>query len=481
MARFSFLVSLLAFSLFISCAFAAQTPLEKFLNDSFEPDQNVAASQLIGSDCNCLLITADEIETYVVDSSGKPVYDAARIEAMLVGDLKNRSGFEERKYSAENFAEMAAAAKRKDEAQCMLLTGTDMHDCSDKPSCILACKSNPNCDILLYSDGFWEAILEWTDDRKGFEAALVEFDMGSELVTEDPSRIDAKMLVLDDLFGHASDMAQSTLFLTKDDAGCSGKNATKRCYEYCAKTDYSVARIGEQRQNLAALKSLVLQIALQGDRAAAIVNRSRENDAYEAAKGKKHEEFMLRALNEMRKLNESDAEMQAKVNDSIASGQVAQLYALSLQIDILADAGFHRKAAQKEIEFGRKLNETKDRMENNLNQLLAINRRADALGEKIGNATWVLGSATATEYIATVEAVRTSLGKPTTIMKISEAGAQMDGIEANLSSVMLEKASQGGAQVPATQDSGLPIVPIAIGGLVLFVGAAFFFMRKRRV
>jgi len=468
--------AMLALLVLSSCVFPVQTPLQKFVNDTFEPDQSVETGALYFSGGNFVLVSADNAETYVVDTaSGKALYDAAQIEAILVSDLKDKRGFEAKRNSSISLAREANLAKNLTEAQCMLLTGTAMHECFDRDSCIFACKSNPNCDILLYSDGFWEAILGWSKSRKGFDSALSEFDLEIEKVAESSGNVDTKLAVLEDLIGHSGNMTKSAIFLNRTDEGCSGKNMTRRCYEYCKKVDYSSARLGAERQNLLALKAIVVDLSLQGGRAAAIVSKGSRNDAYLSTRGREYETFRMAMANDIRKLNASNSELQEKMNDTSIAPKIAELENLSNQINALADEELYRKAMAKKPEFENMSREIKNRINDELGQYGALASKMGLFSEKVQNATWILGNATAGQYLADVGRIKNSLGMPTTLANVKNATAEMKALEEKLASDMIDKAAKPAAaqqQIPQK----LPCLPAFA---VLFV-AAFACGRKRK-
>ena len=128
---------------FLPLASAAQTPLEEFLNTTFEPDQSVTTQPLLASG-NYLLVSANGTETYVLDAAtAKIVSDLSTLSAILSEDAKNRSGYEEKLASAKAFEALVNAAKDTAEKKCMQYTGTDMHDCYDKQTCTVACFAVP--------------------------------------------------------------------------------------------------------------------------------------------------------------------------------------------------------------------------------------------------------------------------------------------------------------------------------------------------
>src|SRR3989344_3221833 len=115
-------VFLLLLSLLLPLSSAAQSPLEKFLNASFEPGQALGMANL--STPGYLVISADGRETYVFDmQAGKTLSDRAAIEGLLVSDTKSRTGFGAKLSYALGFAQNASAAKDYEEKKCMRYAG----------------------------------------------------------------------------------------------------------------------------------------------------------------------------------------------------------------------------------------------------------------------------------------------------------------------------------------------------------------------
>lgn len=434
--------AILALLLLSSFAFPLQTPLEKFMNDTFEPDEDLKIENLSYFSGNYVLIRVGGEERYVVDSySGKAVYDEKQLESILIHDLKNASGFDAKVNSSVLLATEVNTAKRSVEAQCMLLTGTDMHDCFDRDSCILACKSNPNCDILLYSDGFWEAILAWTDHRKKFESAILEFDLGIGDITKNAENIDKKLVVLENLLTHAKYFGESPIFLNRTDEGCSGNNVTRRCYEYCKKVDYSLGRFETEKLNLVELKELVFELSLQDERAATIVNRSRKNDAYISTRGREYEIFRLSMENEIARLKSADAELQKKINDSSIAEKISDLENLSDSVNALAEAELYRKALSKKSDFDTLSRETKYRINDELEEYESFQRKMGTFDERIRNATWILGNSSAERYFSEAGRINDSIGSPATMDSVKNATVEMEILEKKLASELLENAA----------------------------------------
>ncbi|MFA4983533.1 MAG: hypothetical protein WC588_04955, partial [Candidatus Micrarchaeia archaeon] len=114
-----------------SAAFAAQTPFEKFLNSTFEPDSSVAVKPLLANGSFVLVLSGGS-ETYVADSSsGKAILDKGQMQRILVEDARNRTAFDANVAYALGLDEHIYSSK-SEEAQCMRLTGIELRDCVDK-------------------------------------------------------------------------------------------------------------------------------------------------------------------------------------------------------------------------------------------------------------------------------------------------------------------------------------------------------------
>ena len=432
----------------------AATPMEKFINSSFEPDQNVTATALL-PDATSFLISADGVETYVFDASaGAPITDASKIAQLLSGDSRNRSGFSQLAASAKSFEPSVLAAKNASEALCMQLTGTDMHDCTDKDTCVLACMSNPNCATPLYSDGFWEAILDWTNLRKSFGASLSQFGSGIGSVETDTSAIDAKLSVLDTMSATEKQLESSILFLNRTDEGCAGANATKRCFEYCPKIDYSRAGIAAQKQNLASLRTALASAQSQPLRAAAIINASAKNNLYLSTRMGDFASLRVKMGTDASSLNKSAGELSSKVNDSTISPALASLSQISDGILALGKAGRYRAALSQKQAYDSAYAEVSGKIAADSEKYDSALSQMDSIRDKANNSSWLIGAASYANYSAQLSALKANLtSSPATLSQISDAAAQAGQIGASLSEEISARAAQGGA---AAAQGGAP-------------------------
>lgn len=448
-----------------SAAFAAQTPFEKFLNSTFEPDSSVAVKPLLANGSFVLVLSGGS-ETYVADSSsGKAVLDKGQMQRILVEDARNRTAFDANVAYALGLDEHIYSSK-SEEAQCMRLTGIELRDCVDKDTCVLACMSNPNCLNVLYSDGFWEAVLEWNSGRKAFDGLVASYADGQEAVSGDAKAVAEKDAVLGQMHALALNMSMNTVFLNRTDAGC-GANGTKRCYEYCPKVDYSADDISLGRQALAKISAAMEEMGGQQERAERILNRSRENDLYLSTRGKRYAEFKLDMADEIGKLNLSYASLLKKVNDTEIAGMIGSLQSLSERIRADGDFGLYKKALGQEAEFYSKRNATALRIASDLAAYESTLLRIDGLGGKVENGAWLLGNATSEAYLANLTGMRTNLtSAPVGIADIARVNASVGALENGMAEEMLARASSG----QAVQQQ-MPKIPCLPAFAVLLVAA----------
>jgi len=470
------LVAILLLSVF--CASATAGEAEKFLNSTFEPGQPTTTSQILPSG-DYLLVTADGVETYVLEAAtGKPLSDRQKIADLLTADSKNRSGYDTKVASALALESDVKKAKNKTEFDCLRLTGIEMHECSDRDSCIYACKSNPNCDTMLYSDGFWEEILEWNSARKGFEAALASYANGLDAVKTDTSAIDGKISKLNELSAFSKNMTSSQLFLNRSDEGCSGKNATLRCFEYCRKVDYSVGRIDAERQSLLALKNAIVGAQQQLARADAILNASAKSDAYVLSRGRDFAELKLKMANGLSKLGADYAEFSARISDQGIPPQIAALGNLSARIVALGNNGTYKSALDMKKDYEQNYSYISDQMQSELSQYGALLAAIDSAEEKIGKGAWLLGNQTAADYKAQLGQIRANLtSAPVGQQKLITTKSDLEQLAGRLSDEITAKATQGGAALGIGQNGKQGLLPCLPAFAVLSIGFIAFFRR----
>jgi hypothetical protein len=474
-------IMLFAALLLSTLSFASQTPLQKFLASSFEPDQTVVVQPLLYSGGNYGLATVDGAEIYLLDiDSGKAVADKAKLSEILLADSKNRSGFDAMASRAAAMDEAIFSLHAAREAQCSLLTGTDAHECTDKQTCILACKSNPNCDIILYSDGFWEAMLSWNTKKLEFDRKLLEYNSTSSGASASLASADASLSLADQLYTLAFNMSKSTIFLNRSDIEC--QNKSSRCYEYCAKVDYGLVQINASKEALLALKTALASAEKQPARAEAILEKSKQNDLYVATRNGKLQDFKVSAQNSLRSLSEKNAQVSQKLFDPKLQSSVAELSNLSEKIASLGDQGLYRQALAQIPLFDSKYSEASGRAASDLAAYQQLSGQLSALSEKVNKSAGIVGAQSAAAYSAQISELKASMVANLTLSGISEGKSKAEAISAKLNEEIAAKATgtapqAGGGTGPApsagaSKSMQLPCAPaLAMLAIIGFASA----------
>jgi hypothetical protein len=463
--------------LFLGCIFAASlafgaSTLENFINSSFEPGQKVNYTALLPSS-NAVLIAADGVETYVFDTAeNKPIYDVSRMSALLAEDSKSRSGFSSLVLQAKSFSQQVLSAKSFNESVCMRLTGTDTHNCTDKDSCVLACMSNPNCATPLYSDGFWESILEWTTLRKKFDSTLSQFDDGIDEIESSTAAIDSKLAVLENLSLIEKQLKNSQLFLNRTDEGCSGPNATKRCFEYCPKIDYSGQAIESQKKSLNDLKKALQDLQRQPSRAAAIANASKQNDLYLSTRLGNFTDLKIRMQRDAIALNRSAKELLEKINDSAIPDMLNSLSNISESIIEAGNQGRYREALSKKKEYESAYSGLSGRMESDMKKYNETISKIDSLMQKANSSKWVLGESYE-KYSSQLLQIKANLTKsPVALSQLDALSSAAAKVGVELAEEVSSKVAQGGAEASKSNPkSALPCLPAFIAIFTLAFAA----------
>ncbi|MFA6907226.1 MAG: hypothetical protein WC263_00175 [Candidatus Micrarchaeia archaeon] len=472
-----------ALLLMLPSAFAA-TPLENFISRSFEPGAAVASAPLL---CNgsYYLVSESGVETYVFDASaGKSVQDAALLTSILEQDAKRRDSFDEKIASAYAFPASANAAKAVDESKCLQYIGDDSDPgCTDRQTCIVSCYSSPQCSLIIQADGFIDAVMDWNVARKGFSSQLGSYSEGLDAIRFDPSAIDRKISSLQGLFALARNMSNNTIFLTKDDPGCSGKNATRRCFEYCPVIDYSAKQISAQVQNLTSLKGTLSKISAQGARAGAIAGKSAANDAYLSSRGKEYEEFRTGMANSIRSLKARSAELAKTVADPSIAPMISRLENISALSQNLSGQGKYRAALAFRAEFESLSNSTSSAIDSDGRKYSSLALAMKGFSDKASGSAWLIGNASASAYLSQLASLKPDYPAPLSASGISDASSALSGMSNSLDSAIASKAvSAGNSSSPPpavpSQKPALPCLPALIFFPALLIA---FAARRRRV
>ncbi|VVC01650.1 Uncharacterised protein [uncultured archaeon] len=468
--------ALLLALLLLPALFAAQTPLQKFLNSSFEPDQSVSA-QPLASPGQYYLVSAGGLEAYVVDgSSGSAVLDRARLVEILSDDSRSKSGLDAKASAALGLDEEIASAKDAGEKKCMQYLGLDMHPCSDRESCIRSCFSVPQCSAgPLYSDGFLEAFMEWNAGRQRFDSLLMSYSDSQEKMLEDASLIDQKAALLSELSALSANLSKNAIFLNRSDEGCGG-GGTVRCYEYCPKVNYSASRIDAGRQNLASLKSALASLQSQPVRAEGILNRSLQNDNYLSSRGRLYEEFRLGMQKKVRDLNLSAESLSRRVWDREVDLLISSLSNYSAGVAADAAAGLYRKALAAKPAFESRAKAISDRISSDQSRAGLLDAKLSSLEKKIANGEWVLGNLSSEKYLGQLLQIRENAAAPATIAEIAAADGMADALKAEVDAEIASKATAQGSGKPVQLPIQLPqgqgaACPFAFALLALLAAA----------
>jgi len=455
MRLFTFAAAL-ALLFLISCAFAV-SPLQMFITYSFEPDAGVTYISLL-CEGNYYLVSSGGREMYVVDdSNGSTVQDISKLTALLKQDAQNRASYESKISSAISFPSLVNAAKETNEAECLQYIGDDGDPgCTGRESCLVSCLSVPQCELIVHSDGFLEAVMDWDFKRKEFSSLLGAYSDGIDAIRFDSQAIENKISILSNLSSLAANMSQNSIFLAKTDAGCVGPNATLRCYEYCPQIDYSASRISSQSQDLASLKTALSAIASQRARAEAIINQSAENNAYLSSRGKDYEDFRLRMKNDIRTLKAESVELAKTVTDPKVASLISQLENISAKAKNYSEAGYYKKALALRSQFESLSNTTFDLVDIDNAQYVSFALEMESFSEKVKNSAWLIGNESVSYYGANLSSLKANYSAPLTISNLSEANTTLSVLSASLAAETASKAVQAGN---ASQPVQLPVPP----------------------
>ena len=470
----------LALLLLVSCLSAA-SPFDMFLYRSFEPDANVSYSSLL-CEGGYYLVSSDGHETYVVNASnGNAVTDTTALTLLLEQDVENREGYAAKISSAMAFPSLVNAAKNTSEAKCLQYIGDDSDPgCTDRQSCLVSCFSVPQCEIIVQADGFLDAAMEWDFKRKEYSSVLGAYSDGIDAIRTDSAAIDGKISLLSSLSSLAANMSNNTIFLTKDDNGCSGKNATRRCYEYCKQIDYSPSLIKTQSQDLALLKTALSRIAGQGSRAEAILNQSAENDAYLSSRGKDFEEFRTRMANDIRNLKAKSAELSRSVKDPSISPMISQLENISEKAKNYSDSGLYKKALALRVSFETISNASSVAINTDNSSYSSLKAAMKGFSDKAKNSAWLIGANSTAAHLKQIASLEANYSAPLTLSKISAASAVLSEMSNNLDAEISSKTVAAGNSTspppPVVQPPQIPCLP----ALILAPAVLFAFAGQRR-
>lgn len=483
-------LALLALALLSSLSFAAKDPLSLFLNRSFEPDQSVSALSLSGAgSAGLYLVSAGGSETYIFNAtSGKWIAEQGQISAILLADLFNRTAFEAKARALENLSSEISAAKKAKEGKCLQYTGLDSHPCTDKQSCLVSCFAVPQCEIVVQSDTFLEAMMDWNAQRQKFDLYLLTYSTQIEAIRTDSAAIDAKDAILSKLYLLAENMSNNAMFLTRNDSQCQDGNL--KCYEYCPKNDYSQTRIQSARQTLSDLKSTLRTVSQQQSRSAAIANRTSENEQYLATRGARFQEFRIEMASGISRLSGEINSLKNSLSDPDLEPAFAQLSQMSQSINSQADSGLLRQALSRKDAYESAQSAIEDRLAYDASALSSLRSKITSLRRRLNDSERIIGKPSADGYRANITIVEILIAPPKqatgannsssaallTLDEVSTHSASLDALNYSLTVEIAAKATggSGGTGVPVQLPKGIPCLPALLAPFAL----AFAFLRK---
>ncbi|MCX8196887.1 MAG: hypothetical protein N3G80_01040 [Candidatus Micrarchaeota archaeon] len=427
----------------------------KFILERFEPDQNLSLQPLASR--QFALVVAEGKEFYLFDlEKGQPLYDTKEISQLLLSDLRQKSQYEAKVSLASGLMKEIRLSREKNEKQCMVLTGTDAHNCTDKQSCIVACKSNPNCDVMLYANGFWEALLDWSKKRNEFDSKLAEYEKSVAL-----GNFAQASKALSEMSAIAASIGKNPIFLNQTDAECQSKSSI--CFQYCQKIDYGIEKISNALQAVESLRMLSDEAAKQEARAQAIVENSKAQDLYLSTRDARLQEFILYSENKLRTLSEKASKIGQDAATS--SSMLSQLGLVQQNISQLGKAGLYRKAFALALEFEKKALEAEQDINRSFKEYEAILRSISELEQSINKSEPLIGANVSKQYLGELKSIKEKMSQ----RPLQESANEVENLSKRFSQLVLEKAplqAQAGA-------SALPAscAPAAILLLILAASA----------
>ncbi|VVB57892.1 Uncharacterised protein [Candidatus Anstonella stagnisolia] len=452
-----------ALALFSICSAAT---VSNFISATFEPDQKVSQGALGASSGSYSLIIVDGTETFVFDNTaGSPVLDKEKIKQILIEDLYSRANFASTLADAKALEAKAQAANDATELKCMQSTGSDMHECTNKDSCILACMSSPLCQSgLLYADGSWESILAWTNEKKKFDASLSSFTAGIDSIKDGGSAIDSKLSTLDSILLSANNISQNPLFLNRTDDGC--RNGTRRCFEWCAKIDYSVPSLLSMRSSFVSLKSALAPLGQQAQRASDLLARSTDTQAYVDTRAAKLAAFKGSMASELSSLQRDYSNLPAK-DDSIGK-RIASLTNLSQSIGVQGDAGYIHLSLSRSAEFSSEATSIRTLITASSSNAAALQKSVDELDVKIQKSSATLGNGTLGPYSLNLSIIKGKLAGKPDASSISAMRAEVSALDSSLDKQIVQASLEGKSPSAPSSGCALPIGFISLVALFAF-------------
>lgn len=392
------LLSLAALLIVCSFASAAKTPLQDFLSDSFEPDQVVKTAELAGSP-GVYMVTAGGKETYIWSSgTNRTVEGHDEITALLLLDLYNRTLLDAKLVRVYGVAGNASAAKDADEKKCMQYTGVDMHSCTDKQTCTVSCFAVPQCEIMIQSYKFLDAIMAWNDDRQEFDSLLATLDEGMEMINSSGSLpfLAEKDAILAQLQSLSEKLSTSPLLLPGNASGCD--NGENRCFEYCPQANYSQQAFADARALLAEISSIQRVASQQASRAEGIANRTAQNNAYLSTRGRDFEELRVRMTQNLTALQSRIDAISTNITDPSLAQMHSSLSAISASIQSDADAGYYRRALSKKPQYEAAYTELSDRISYDSARYSELQSALSSFSSRVAKSQQIIGNQSATSY-----------------------------------------------------------------------------------
>ncbi|MEM2963090.1 MAG: hypothetical protein QXN01_01185 [Candidatus Anstonellales archaeon] len=445
--------------------------INEFLEKNTEPSDLIEKIPLMSNESSLVLIKINGKETYIYSQDiGGALESVDEIKKALINDAYLKRGYQGVVGRALSSLRKFRSGKEDLEGRCDRYLGVDKKPCKDKESCLVACFAVPLCSGVINANGFWEAMLDYTQKKDRLNNELYEAEKILENFEE--SKLEELVSRLNNIISISSNLSQNGIFLNRTDPGCDRFDS--RCFEYCPKINYSTEELVASKNELGALRVLFLSSAEQEERAVKIAQKTAEQKKYFEERIEKFSKLKDSVSKRIQKIvNASDEILRNLTSQELVDGK-ANLSAIGDEILALGREGDYRQAFGKEDEFEalasnveRKIEELKLRYSN-------LIKRYEEISKKYASEARFIepGSEIEELYLSISKSLSSRINNSEIDMKL----ADIDNLDAKLNKIISE-AALSGKSVEAGQVTGnycpLPIAILLLG----FVGALYSLRR----
>ncbi len=326
--------------LFAFAAFATAVSQEK-IGEYTEPGEQATLSTISVESGTYTLATVDGTELLLFEeSTQKLVTDFNKIHSIFKEEYYKSIDYDARIEAIKANMTVFNASRQPDEAQCKQYTGTDRWPCTDKNSCLFACRSVPICLSAASTEEFISEIKSMVDTTAAMNNNVSILLDNVNSVKESTSALDAEIARINDVKAEINTLKNNKLMST-----CG------QCYNFCKPINFNVNALNSVLNELNSLKTQFNQFTQVESRARLLADAAQERLDYLEARGKRFQGLTYAVNIALNDLRGRKITLEQQISEPTVETGIQELENVSTQMTLLGNSKRYSQAFELEEEF----------------------------------------------------------------------------------------------------------------------------------